>query len=378
MESYIKKINDRVRAKHNEEQAKKIKKIYLIAGGLTLGIGLAGFVASFITFFVLFFETKTEDAFVAWMVAVPFILMIVAGSVVTRIGDMLLKDDEIAEVERLKKEEKQALKDKKISKKRLDKSPLIGAIVGDIAGSIYENNNIRTKDCPLFTTECKFTDDTVLSLAVYKAFRDCKGDYSNLSQQTKICINEVGRKYENCGYGTDFKNWLFSENQSPYESFGNGSAMRISAVAMFAQDINQVKKLSNEVTRVTHNHREGIKGAEATAVAIFLAKKKKSKEEIKKYIEENYYKLDFDYETLRKNYKFNETCQGTVPQAIYCFLISNSFEDCLRTSISIGGDSDTLCAISCAIAGQFYKVPKEFKDKAFEYLDTYLKGIIKK
>ena len=377
MESYIKKINDRVRAKHDEKGAKKIKKTYLIVGGLTLGIGLAGFVSAFITFFVLFFETKTEDAFIAWEVAVPFILMIVAGSVVTRIGDMLLKDEEIAENERLKKEEKQALIDKKNSKKRLDKNPLIGAIVGDVAGSIYEFNNIRTKDCLLFTKDCHFTDDSVLSIAVYKALKECRGDYSNLYQQTKSCVNEVGRRYENCGYGGMFKKWLNSTTQMPYESFGNGSAMRVSAVAMFANDLEQVKSLSKEVTRITHNHPEGLKGAEATAVAIFLAKKKKSKEEIKKYIEENYYSLDFDYDMLNKNYKFNETCQGTVPQAIYCFLISDSFEDCLRTSISIGGDTDTLCAISCAIAGQYYKVPKEFKENAFKCLDDYLKDIIK-
>ena len=236
MESYIKKINDRVRAKHDEKGAKKIKKTYLIAGGLTLGIGLAGFVSAFITFFVLFFETKTEDAFIAWEVAVPFILMIVAGSVVTRIGDMLLKDEEIAENERLKKEEKQALIDKKKKKKRLDKNPLIGAIVGDVAGSIYEFNNIRTKDCLLFTKDCHFTDDSVLSIAVYKALKECRGDYSNLYQQTKSCVNEVGRRYENCGYGGMFEKWLNSTTQMPYESFGNGSAMRVSAVAMFANE----------------------------------------------------------------------------------------------------------------------------------------------
>ena len=123
------------------------------------------------------------------------------------------------------------------------------------------------------------------------------------------------------------------------------------------------------VTVVTHNHEEGIKGAEATAVAIYKALNNGSKEEIKQYIEENYYKLDFNYEDLVKNYKFNETCQDTVPQAIYCFLISESFEDCLRTSISIGGDSDTLCAISCAIAEAYYGIPEDIETKALEYLD---------
>ena len=258
----------------------------------------------------------------------------------------------------------------------MNKSPLIGAIVGDIAGSTYENNNIRTKECPLFTKECKFTDDTVLSLAVYKAFRDCKGDYSNLSQQTKICINEVGRKYENCGYGTDFKNWLFSENQSPYESFGNGSAMRISAVAMFAQDINQVKKLSNEVTRVTHNHREGIKGAEATAIAIFLAKMGSNMLEIRDYINRNYYTMDFKLDDIRESYKFNETCQDTVPQAIEAFLESKNFEDAIRKAISWGGDSDTIGAIVGSIAEAAFGVPLNISGEAYNYIPSEMLMVI--
>lgn len=379
MESYIKKINDRVRKKHNEEQAKKIKLTYLIAGGTTLGLGIAGFLASFITFLVLFLEYKTESAFIAWMVAIPFILMIVAGSVMTRIGDMLLRDEAIMEVELEKQEAKQAIKDKKINKKiaRIDKSPMLGAIIGDIAGSIYEFNNCRSKDIPLIEKDCHFTDDSVMTIAVYQALKECKGNYADLSDKTIECMQRIGRLYEFCGYGAKFYQWIFAKNPKPYNSYGNGSAMRVSPVAMFAKSLEQAQELSYKVTVISHNHEEGLKGAEATASAIFMAKKGKSKDEIKKYIEENYYKLDFDYDELKKTYTFNETCQQTVPQAIYCFLISENFEDCLRTSISIGGDSDTLSAISCAIAGAFYGVPKDLEEKAINLLDERLKSIIK-
>ena len=143
---------------------------------------------------------------------------------------------------------------------------------------------------------------------------------------------------------------------------------------MFAKDLEEVKTLSKIVTEVSHNHSEGIKGAEATSVAVWLALNKKSKEEIKRYIEKNYYSLDFDYENLKKNYRFNETCHQTVPQAIYCFLISKDFEDCIRTSVSIGGDTDTLCAISCAIAEAYYGIPEDIKNTALDFLDKRLRN----
>lgn len=383
MESYIKKINDNVRAKHDEEGAQKIKKRYLIAGGVTLGLGLAGFVSSFITFMVLFFEYETDRAMTAWFVAIPFIIMIVAGSVLTRIGDMLLRDEVIEQNEKEKNDFKHAMQDYKIDKKKLkadadDISAILGAILGDICGSKYEFNNIKTKDFTLFDDDCRFTDDTVMTLAVYKALKECSGDYENLSQKTIECMQKVGRKYEFCGYGSGFYNWLFRKDPQPYNSYGNGAAMRVSAVSKFANSIKEVRELSKKVTEITHNHEEGLKGAEATAVAIYLAKKGKSKREIKKYIEDNYYKLDSNYEDLVANYQYDVTCQGTVPQAIYCFLISKDFEDCVKTSISIGGDSDTLAAISCAIAGQFYGVPEELKEKAISFLDPQLKDILLK
>ncbi len=381
MESYIKKINDRVREKHGQDEAKKIKKRFLIGGGVTLGLGLAGFVGSFITFLVLFLVYETDKALISWFVAIPFIIMIVIGSVITRIGDMLLRDEDIEIKEKERRELKQSIKDGKIDRRKKckqdnGKNAVIGAIIGDIAGSMFEFNNIKTKNFVLFEDKCRFTDDTVMTLAVYKALKECNGDYTNLSQKVIEDMKNIGRQYEFCGYGAKFYNWLFSKNNEPYQSYGNGAAMRISGVGMFASSLAEVKELSRKITQVTHDHPEGLKGAEATAVAIYLAKKGKSKKLIKKYIEDNYYKLDFDYDSLVKNYKYNETCQETVPQAICCFLISESFEDCLRTSISIGGDSDTLTAISCSIAGEYYGIPKGIEEKALGFLDVKLKNIL--
>ena len=185
-------------------------------------------------------------------------------------------------------------------------------------------------------------------------------------------MQKYGKLYPHAGYGLSFRRWLKQKHPLPYNSYGNGSAMRVSPVAYFAKNLDEVKQLSKTVTFVSHNHEEGLKGAEATAVAIWMALNNCPKDEIKKYIEENYYTLDFDYEQLRQNYYFNETCQNTVPQAIFCFLISENFEDCLRVSVSIGGDTDTLCAISCAIAEAFYGIPEKLHDVALKYLDKKL------
>ena len=254
---------------------------------------------------------------------------------------------------------------------------MIGAIIGDIVGSIYEFHNIKSKNFQLFDDKCHFTDDTVMTIAVYKALKECKGNYENLSNKVIEKMKYYGKKYIECGFGSMFKTWLNSDNSLPYNSYGNGAGMRVSPVIDFASSIDEVKDLSKKVTMVTHNHIEGIKGAEATAVANYLAKNKFSKCEIKNYITKNYYQLDYDYQTLIKNYKFDVTCQGTIPVAIYCFLISSSFEDCLRTTISIGGDSDTLSAISCSIAEQFYGIPFKIKEKALEFLDKDLLEDIK-
>ena len=254
---------------------------------------------------------------------------------------------------------------------------MIGAICGDICGSVYEFHNQKRKDIELFAKNCRFTDDSVMTIAVFKALQDCKGDYENLSQNTIRRMREFGQKFLYVGYGKSFFNWFLSTNPQPYNSWGNGSAMRVSPAAYFAKNLEDLRFLSRKITETTHNHPEGIKGAEAVATCIWLARNGKSKDFIKNYIEKNYYSLDFDYEELKKNYSFKVSCQNSVPQAIFCFLISNDFEDCLRTSISIGGDSDTISAISCSIAEAYYGVPKLFEEKALGVLDEDLKPIAK-
>ena len=253
-----------------------------------------------------------------------------------------------------------------------------GAILGDIIGSRFEFSGNETKDFELFTEQNFFTDDTVMTCAIAKALLDCDGDYYNLGEQAIVCMQDLGTKYEGRGYGESFYNWLHETYPKPYNSYGNGSAMRISPVAYVARSLEEVKSLSRKVTEVSHNHIEGIKGAEATAVAIWLALNKHSKEEIKNYIEKNYYNLDFNQEDLYYDYSFDVTCQGSVPQSIYAFLVSNSYEDAVRTAISYGGDADTMGCIAGSIAEAYYGIPKEIEKRLKDYLDTKLFDIVKK
>lgn len=256
---------------------------------------------------------------------------------------------------------------------------LYGAIIGDIVGSKYEFNNIKTKEFNFFDDDMFYTDDSVMSIAVAESLLNTyKNNYNGLKEEVVKQMKKYGRLYFNVGYGYMFREWLKSNNPLPYNSCGNGSAMRVSAVAYFAKSLEEVKLLSKIVSEVSHNHIEGIKGAEATAVAIYMALHKASKEEIKNYISKNYYDLNFDYEKLKKEYKFNALCQTTVPQALYCFFISNSFEDTIRTGISIGGDSDTLCAIAGSVAEAYYGVNEKYIEKASEYLDERLLSVVKK
>lgn len=253
---------------------------------------------------------------------------------------------------------------------------MLGAIIGDIVGSIYEFRNIRTKDFPLFSSRCFFTDDSVMTFAIFLAIKNSKSDHSDLEEKSVYYMQKLGKTYPNRGYGERFALWLANPNPKPYGSFGNGAAMRVSAAGFLASSLEEAKLLANKVTKVTHNHPEGLKGAEATAVAIYMARCKKSIDEIKKYICDNYYELGFTLDQIRPSYFFNETCQGTVPQALEAFFESTSFEDAIRNAISIGGDSDTLAAITGAIAEAYYGIPDDIKNKAMSYLDTYLKGII--
>lgn len=253
---------------------------------------------------------------------------------------------------------------------------MIGAIIGDIAGSRFEFNNYRKKDFQFFSVGCKFTDDTVMTLAVGKAVKEIKE--RNPAQPAVTAakiIREVGRLYPMCGYGSGFYRWVFSAEPKPYNSYGNGAAMRVSAAGYAAKSLEEAKRLSKIVTEVSHNHPEGIKGAEAVAVAIYLAKTGYSKQEIGEYIRKNYYEIDFTLDDIRPTYSFNETCQNSVPQAIEAFLESNDYEDAIRNAISIGGDSDTLGAIAGGIAEAYYGVPQALEKQGLEFLDDELRSI---
>ena len=251
-----------------------------------------------------------------------------------------------------------------------------GAITGDVVGSIYEfDPYFRKKQFDLIQKESTFTDDTVLTVAVMEIILNNKANDLDFIGNT---FRKYGIAYPHAGYGCSFSRWLMSGENEPYESFGNGAAMRISPVGMAAQTEEECIEMAKMITSITHNHPEGLKGGMVTALCVFYAKNGKTKEEIKQFVEQ-YYDIDFDYEELRRTYYFNETCQNTVPQAIYCFLISKDFEDCLRTSVSIGGDTDTLCAISCGIAEAYYKnTNKIFETKIEKLLPKSFKKIIKK
>ncbi len=253
---------------------------------------------------------------------------------------------------------------------------MLGAIIGDIVGSVYEWKNHKSKDFTLLTYKNHFTDDTVMSLAVAKALLMSQSDYSDLSEMVVKYMREVGRNYPDCGYGGSFYKWMFSDDPKPYMSYGNGAAMRVSACGFAAKTLEEAILLSRKVTEVTHNHPEGLKGAESTAVAIYLAKSGRNLLEIRDYINKNYYSLNFRLDDIRESYEFNETCQGTVPQAIEAFLESTNFEDAIRNAISLGGDSDTIAAITGSIAEAYYGVPIELRKHVLTYLDKRLLEIL--
>lgn len=247
---------------------------------------------------------------------------------------------------------------------------MLGAIAGDIIGSVYEFDSLKLEyNFPLFTEESFFTDDTVLTVALADSI------LSGINYKTKLL--EYYHLYPNCSYGSRFHLWASSDNSQPYNSWGNGSAMRVSPVGWAYNDLETVLLKAKESAEVTHNHPEGIKGAQATAASIFLARSKKSKKEIKEFVEKTFhYNLDLNIEDLRINYEFNESCQGTVPQAIFTFLVSDSFEDSIRKAIYIGGDSDTLAAINGSIAEAFYGgVPEEIKTEVYKRLDERLLAV---
>lgn len=233
---------------------------------------------------------------------------------------------------------------------------MLGAICGDVIGSVYEGINVKHTEFPLFREDCRYTDDTTLTVAVADAIMNGK-DYADT-------IREYGRAHPLAGYGSSFMAWLDDPNAGPYDSWGNGSAMRVSPVAWLFDNINDVMEHAKRTAEVTHNHPEGIKGAQAIAVSIYMARTGSSKESIKEMVESEFgYDLNRTIDEIRPTYEFDVSCQGSVPEAIIAFLESDNYEDCIRKGISIGGDSDTIAAMAGSIAEAFYNdIPREILD----------------
>lgn len=238
---------------------------------------------------------------------------------------------------------------------------MYGAIIGDIAGSKYEFLGYKKYPKTILDSNCFYTDDTVMTVAVADALLNHKDIAKTLKK--------YGRKYPNKGYGATFQTWIDCDNALPYFSYGNGAAMRISSAAWINNDWSMILDDTTKATIVTHNNPEGIKGAQATATAIYMARKKYDKKEIKSYIEHAFnYDLSFTLDEIRPYYRFNETCQEAVPQAIVAFLESKDFEDAIKLAISLGGDADTLAAITGSIAEAYYGVPDKLINKAKTFL----------
>ena len=274
---------------------------------------------------------------------------------------------------------------------------MFGAILGDIIGSPFEfDRGNKSKKFPLFSEDSQFTDDTVMTLAVFYAFYKFKTRtedkyklgwyYTNVAPTEENMLKDLicesmqywGRRFPYAGYGSNFNSWLYSEAPIPYNSFGNGSAMRVSCVGWMFGDLETTRKMARISAEVTHNHPEGIKGAEAVASAIFLARNGYSKEYIREYITNEFgYDLNRTCDEIRPDYRHVESCQETVPEAIIAFLEGKSFIDVIRTAVSLGGDCDTLTAIAGSIAEAFYGVSNNMQNECFKRLPNELRYILR-
>lgn len=251
------------------------------------------------------------------------------------------------------------------------KRGIIGAVIGDIVGSRFERDDINPKstDFDLFTSKNRFTDDTVLTVAV--------ADWLMTGGDIAAMLRKWGHKYPFCGFGPRFRQWLYADTPEPCNSYGNGSAMRVSPIGFRARTLEEAAALAERSAEVTHNHPLGLTGAKATATAIFLARTGASKDEIRNCIERDFdYDLRFGCDLIRPKYRFNVTCQGTCPHAIAAFLDSTDYESAIRLAVSLGGDSDTLACIAGGIAAAFYGVPDNLTEQAMEYLPYDLAKVI--
>ncbi|MEK6828791.1 MAG: ADP-ribosylglycohydrolase family protein [Nanoarchaeota archaeon] len=241
---------------------------------------------------------------------------------------------------------------------------MVGAICGDIIGSVYEMINVKHTQFPLFSDKSKYTDDTVLTVAVADAIMNNR-DYAEV-------FREYARQHPLAGYGGSFIAWVDNPNAGPYNSWGNGSAMRVSPVAWLFSDLDSVLLEAKKSADATHNHPEGVKGAQAIAAAIWMARNAYAKSEIKNYIETQFeYDLNRTIDEIRPTYEFDNSCAKTVPESIIAFLESDDYESCIRKAISIGGDSDTIAAMAGSIAEAYYNyIPQEILDGSFRVFNT--------
>lgn len=249
---------------------------------------------------------------------------------------------------------------------------MYGAIIGDIVGSRFEfDQGSKSREFEFFTRENDFTDDTVMSIAVAEALLDAGKDADE--KTVKECLiksmKKWGKKYPHAGYGARFIHWVLSDDPKPYGSYGNGSGMRVSPAGWLYDSIERTREVARWTAEVTHNHPEGVKGAESVAAAMFMARTRASKEEIKAYLEKEFgYDLSRTLDEIRSTYKHVEDCMRTMPEAFTCFLEANSYEECIRNVMYIGGDTDTLGAIAGAVAEAMWGVPESFVKQAKEYL----------
>ena len=253
---------------------------------------------------------------------------------------------------------------------------MLGAIIGDIIGSVYEFNNKKQKDFHLFTPMSRFTDDTVMTLAVAEWLTE---DKEHSEEGLVLRMQDLGRRYPYVGYGGGFRRWLYNQQPKPYNSYGNGSAMKVSPIAFYAQSLEETLRLATISAKVTHNHPEGIKGAKAIASATYLARTGATKTEIKAYVETNFkYNLNLQLDHIRSIVCDAMSCQKTVPAAIWAFLEGEDFEDVIRIAVSLGGDSDTIAAMAGSIAQAFYGLPLKLATYCYALLTPYLRTILNK
>ncbi|MBE6760072.1 MAG: ADP-ribosylglycohydrolase [Ruminococcaceae bacterium] len=247
---------------------------------------------------------------------------------------------------------------------------MLGAIFGDVVGSRFEWNNIKSKNFELLVSRCEPTDDSVMTCAVAESI---------LSGEDPVAVMQRwGRDYPGYGYGSNFVGWIYSSAPAPYNSWGNGSGMRTSPVGWLFGSLEETLAAAEKYSAVTHNHPEGIKGAQAVSAAIYLARTGSSKEQIAAYLRENFYALDFTLDEIRPSYGFDVSCQGSVPQALQAFLESTDFEDAIRSAISIGGDSDTIAAMTGAVAEAFYGIPDELIDRLLPFVDERMMDVVRR